>query len=61
MAKRPADYPWGSAVVVTNPQEDPSSEAFHGLLDDLARDPDPELDSIGGAEALRALRVDAES
>ena len=48
-------------MVVTNPEEDCSAEAFHALLDDLARGPDPELDSIGGASALRALRVDAES
>ena len=48
-------------MVVTNPEEDCSAEAFHALLDYLARGPDPELDSIGGASALRALRVDAES
>jgi hypothetical protein len=46
---------------VTNPEEDCSTEAFHALLDDLVGRPDPELDSIGGASALRALRVDAES
>lgn len=61
MANRPADLPPGSAVVVTNPEEDCSAEAFHVLLDDLASRPEPELDSIGGAEAVRALRVDAEA
>ena len=48
-------------MVVTNPEEDCSGEAIHALLDDLARGPHPELDSIGGASPLRALRVDAES
>jgi hypothetical protein len=61
LANRLADLPPNSAVVVTNPEEDCSTEAFHALLDDLVGRPDPELDSIGGASALRALRVDAES
>ena len=64
MVKRPAGLSPGSAVVVTNPEEDCSAEAFYALLDDLARGPDPELDSIDAAaalRALRALRVDAES
>jgi hypothetical protein len=61
MTNRSADLPPDSTVVVTNPEEDCSAEALHALLDDLARGPDPELDSICGVEALPALRVDAEA
>jgi hypothetical protein len=61
MANRPDDLPPGSAVVVTNPDEDCSPEAFHALLDDLLAGPEPELESLDAAEALRELRVDAEA
>jgi hypothetical protein len=61
MVKRPNDLPPGSAVVVTNPDEDCSPEAFHVLLDDLLAGPEPELESLDAAEALRELRVDAEA
>jgi hypothetical protein len=61
MVKRPNDLPPGSAVVVTNPDEDCSPEAFHVLLDDLLAGPEPDLESLDAAEALRELRVDAEA
>ena len=60
MANRPELQP-ASAVVVTNPDEDCSAEAFHALLDDLLAGPEPELESLGAAEALRELRVHAEA
>lgn len=60
MPRLPADLPPGSAVVVTNPEEDCSPEAFRAFLDDLLAGPEPELDSLDAAQALRALRVDAE-
>jgi hypothetical protein len=46
---------------VTNPNEDCSPEAFHAFLDDLVAGPEPELESLGAAEALRELRVDVEA
>jgi hypothetical protein len=59
MPRHPVDVPPGSVVVVTNPDEDCSPEAFHALLDELLAGPEPELESLGAAEALRELRVDA--
>lgn len=61
MANRPNDLPPGSAVVVTNPHGDCSPAAFHALVDDLLAGPEPELESLGAAEALRELRVDAKA
>ena len=57
MARRPDDFR-PSSVVVTNPDEDCSPEAFRALLEELLAGPEPELDSIEAAEALRELRVD---
>ena len=54
MANRPNDLPPGLAVVVTNPDEDCSPAAFHAFLDDLLAGPEPELESLGAAEALRS-------
>ena len=53
MAHRPADSPPGSPVVVTNPDEDCSPAAFQALLDDLLAGPEPELESLDAAEAIR--------
>ena len=61
MAPRPAHLPPGSVVVVTNPDEDCSPEAFRAFLDELLSGPEPELDSIDAAEALHELRVDTEA
>lgn len=46
-------------IVVTNPDEDCSAEAFRALLDELLAGPEPELESINAAEALHELRVDS--
>lgn len=46
--------PPGSFVVLTNREEDCSPEAFRALL----ADPEPDLVSIGAAEALQELRDD---
>ena len=51
----PMTAPPRSAVVVTNPDEDCSPAAFHALLDDLLAGPEPELESLGAAEALRGV------
>ncbi|MGO9903972.1 MAG: hypothetical protein ACLP0J_30870 [Solirubrobacteraceae bacterium] len=59
MSGVPADLPPGSAVVLTNPDEDASSEAFRAFIDELLAGPEPELESVDAAEALRAMRVDA--
>jgi hypothetical protein len=61
MANRPNDLPPGSVVVVTNPDEDCSPKAFHALLDDLLAGPEPELESLDAAEAIRELRANAEA
>jgi hypothetical protein len=61
MVNQPNDLPPSSAVVVTNPDEDCSPEAFHALLDDLLAGPEPELESLDAAEAIRELRADAEA
>jgi hypothetical protein len=47
-------------VAVTNPGEDCSRAAFQALLDDLLAGPEPELESLDAAEAIRELRADAE-
>lgn len=51
--------PVDPVIVVTNPDEDCSPDAFREVLDEVIEGPEPELDSIGAAEALRELRVDA--
>jgi hypothetical protein len=48
-------------VVLTNPDEDASPEAFHAFIDELLAGPEPELESVDAAGALRALRVDAQA
>jgi hypothetical protein len=55
----PADLPPNSDVVLTNPDEDGSPEAFRAFVDELLAAPEPEIDSLDSARALRALRVDA--
>jgi hypothetical protein len=46
-------------VVVTNPDEDASPESFRAFIDDLLSGPEPDVESIEAADALRRLRVDA--
>ena len=47
--------------MVTNPDEDRSPNALRAFIDELLAGPEPELDSIGAAEAIRELRVDADT
>jgi hypothetical protein len=56
-----ADLPPGSAVVLTNPDEDASPEAFRKFIDEVPAGPEPALEHIDAAAALRALRVDAQA
>ncbi len=58
MARDASDLPTHPVIVVTNPDEDGSPSAFRAFVDELLAGPEPELDSIGAAEALRELRVD---
>lgn len=61
MARNAWEAPDDPVVVVTNPDEDCSVDAFRAVIDDLLSEPEPELESIRAAEALRALRTDAET
>jgi len=61
MANQPNELPPGSAVVVTNPDEDCSPEAFRAFLDDLLAGPEPELETLSAAEAIRELRIDSKT
>jgi hypothetical protein len=45
-------------VVVTNPDEDCSPEAFRALIDELLAGPEPDLETIDAAAALHELRTD---
>ncbi len=45
-------------MVLTNPGEDCSPEAFRAMVDELLCGPEPELESIGAAAALQELRPD---
>ncbi len=60
MSGVPADLPSGAAVVLTNPDEDASPKALSAFIDELLGGPEPELESVDAAEAVRALRVDAQ-
>jgi hypothetical protein len=59
VARHASDIPADPAIVVTNPDEDCSPEAFRVLIEELLASPEPELESLGAAEALRELRVDS--
>jgi hypothetical protein len=52
--------PVDPAIVVINPDEDCSPEAFRAFIDELLAGPEPELETLDGAEAVRALRTEAE-
>ena len=58
MPRYPVTGPPESTVVVTNPDEDCSPEAFHDLLEELLRGPEPDMDSLDAAQAVRELRDD---
>jgi hypothetical protein len=53
------DRPPGAAVVITNPDEDCSPNAFRAMLDEVLAGPEPELESLDAADLLRGLRADA--
>ena len=55
----PADVSRPSIVVLTNPDEDCSPEAFRAFVDELLSAPEPELETVNAAEALSAIRPDA--
>jgi hypothetical protein len=59
MARSAEELPNDPAVVVTNPDEDCSSELFRAFIDELLAGPEPEIESVEAADALRLLRVDA--
>lgn len=61
MARDASDLPTDPVIVVTNPDEDRSPNAFRAFIDELLAGPEPELDSIGAAEAIRELRVDSDT
>ncbi len=60
MATHASDLPAGH-VVVTNPDEDCSPEAFRVMLDELLAGPEPDFDSLDAVEVLRELRIDADA
>ena len=49
-----------SRVVVVNLDEDCSPEAFRELVDEFADGPEPELESLGAASVLAAMRAESE-
>lgn len=51
--------PSDPVIVVTNPGEDCSPEALTAFLAEMAAGPEPEVETIGAAEALFELRGDA--
>jgi hypothetical protein len=56
MARNADDLPNDPVIVVTNPDEDCSPEAFRIIIDEVLSEPEPELESIGAAEYIRQLR-----
>lgn len=61
MARNASELPVDPAIVVINPDEDCSPQAFRAFLDELLAGPEPEIESHGAAEAVRALRDEAEA
>jgi hypothetical protein len=59
VASHASDLPANPPVVVPNRDEDCSPEAFHSVLDEVMAGPEPDLETIGAADALRELRADA--
>ena len=57
MASRASELPTDPVIVVTNPDEDCSPERLREFLDDLLST-EPVLETVHGAEAVRALRDD---
>lgn len=61
VARHASDLPSGPVIVVTNTGEDCSPEAFRAPIDELLAGPEPELESISAAQALRKLRADSDA
>ena len=59
MARNASDLPVDPVVLVTNPDEDCSPDAFSTFVDEVLAGSEPELEDIRATEALRELRVDA--
>lgn len=59
MARRAADLPDRPSVVVLNPDEDCSPEAFRAVIDELLAGPEPEIESLDAAAILAAVRSEA--
>lgn len=47
-------------VVVTNPDEDCSPDAFRSLLDELSAAPEPRIESLDSADVLADIRAESE-
>lgn len=61
MALDPSNLPIEPVIVVINPEEDCSPEVLRSFVDEILAGPEPELGSLGGAEAVRELRLDTEA
>lgn len=61
MARNASQMRADPVIVLTNPDEDCSPTAFREVLDELLAGPEPETESLGGAEAVRALRDELEA
>ncbi len=60
MARPAEEVPSDPALVVTNPEQDCTPEAFKAFVAELLSGSEPSLDSLGAAEALQELRSDAQ-
>lgn len=60
MVRNASEVPADPVIVVINPDEDCSPEALRAFVDELLAGPEPELESVGAAETIRALRNEAE-
>lgn len=57
MARRADDL--HSRLVVANPDEDCSPEAFHALIDELLAAPESDIESLDAPSVLEALRAES--
>ncbi|CAN5795879.1 hypothetical protein BH23ACT2_BH23ACT2_07130 [soil metagenome] len=60
MARNASEMPVDPVIVVTNPDEDCSPATLRAFIDELLSGPEPELESVGAAATIRALRDEAE-
>ena len=61
MTRSTRDAATDPVVVSTNTDEDCSPGALSAFIDELLAGPEPPLDSIGAADAMRELRSDADA